>query len=98
MGIEFGKIITRHQVDEDTAKITTEGYYSGAINTLEIEHELQKKTSKTTLLSDLLDCITLGKDAPELSISVKRGRDGQPAMIVTRYRVEKKHYDVKHMV
>lgn len=98
MGIDFGKRITRKQIDADTISIVTEGFFAGELNTLETEHEIQKKTSKASLLSDLLDCITIGKDSPELSISVKRGRDGQPAMIITRYRVEKKHYDVKHMV
>lgn len=98
MAIDFGKVITRKKIDDGTTSIVTEGYYDSELNTLETEHEIQRKTSKASLLSDLLDCITYGKDSPVISISIKRGKDGQPAMIITRFRVEKKYYGTKHMV
>ena len=72
-------------VADDTVKHTTSSYYDQLRQT-KVEIEKHIRTTRTTLLKDIISCLDhiVREDSPELTIKIKTN-NGEPALITKTY-------------
>lgn len=83
--IPYGKIRKTTKLDDSTLEHTTEYYFDNKLDHTIIEIEEHRKTSVSTILSDLVDVASMAKNTP-VTIEIRHDHAKYPKLIVLYYK------------
>lgn len=88
--MRHAKVITITPVGVGMEEIKTEGYYD-QLNSVKIETQQSILTSKASLLSDIIKCLSVltDKESRELVITITTNQYYEPERIIKKWTVKK---------